>query len=138
MGNRRRTFTLEERALLLSLDAVESVGESYIVYSEAFKAECMEAYKHGASPTQIFRRAGLDPKLIGHKRIERAVARWRDDERDGRFHSASGAAPIRIEEKRVRLIEEIRELEKRRQDRVRELALLEEHAKKRNAERRAS
>lgn len=33
----------------------------------------------GESPTRMFRTAGLDPGLIGRKRIGRAYARWRDD-----------------------------------------------------------
>lgn len=33
----------------------------------------------------IFREAGLDPKLIGYKRIERCIARWKkQEERDRR------------------------------------------------------
>ena len=32
----------------------------------------------GESPTKIFREAGLPPELVGYKRIERSVARWKD------------------------------------------------------------
>lgn len=39
----------------------------------------MERYAVGESPAGIFREAGLDPALIGYKRIERAIARWRKD-----------------------------------------------------------
>ncbi len=37
----------------------------------------MERYYAGESPAAIFREAGLDPSLIGYKRIERSIARWR-------------------------------------------------------------
>ena len=35
----------------------------------------------GDSPTALFRKAGLGPEVIGSKRIERCVARWRDRHR---------------------------------------------------------
>ena len=42
-------------------------------------------YNAGESPAAIFREAGLDPKLIGYKRIERCIARWKkQEERDRR------------------------------------------------------
>ena len=28
-------------------------------------------------PAAIFREAGLDPKIIGYKRVERCIARWK-------------------------------------------------------------
>ncbi|WP_346680962.1 hypothetical protein [Enorma massiliensis] len=37
----------------------------------------MERYYAGESPAAIFRETGLDPSLIGYKRIERSIARWR-------------------------------------------------------------
>lgn len=38
---------------------------------------CVIRYLAGESPTKIFREAGLPPELIGYKRIERSVARWK-------------------------------------------------------------
>ena len=40
---------------------------------------CMEKYLRGNGPTSIFASAGLDPKIMGGKRIERAIARWKAD-----------------------------------------------------------
>ena len=34
-------------------------------------------YAEGGSPAAIFREAGLDPKIIGYKRVERCIARWK-------------------------------------------------------------
>lgn len=79
-----RAFTDEERAYLLSLPAVTSVKGNRITYSQAFRHQCMERYRAGESPSALFSEAGLDPDLIGHKRIERAFARWR---RGGRAES---------------------------------------------------
>ena len=38
--------------------------------------DCMRRYAEGGSPAAIFREAGLDPKIIGYKRVERCIARW--------------------------------------------------------------
>lgn len=79
-------FTAKERAYLMSLPAVESVTSERIFYAERFKTECMRRYHEGESPTKIFNDAGLYSSLIGYKRIERCIARWRADERSGRLN----------------------------------------------------
>ena len=73
-------FTAKERAYLASLPAVKSVSPSHIRYTDRFKAEVMCRYNAGESPSAIFREAGLDPKLIGYKRVERCIARWTQQE----------------------------------------------------------
>lgn len=77
-------FTAKERAYLSSLPAVKSVSASHIRYSDCFRVEVMCRYNAGESPSAIFREAGLDPKLIGYKRVERCIARWKQQERDER------------------------------------------------------
>ncbi|OZG65646.1 HTH domain-containing protein [Bifidobacterium eulemuris] len=74
----RQLFSSRTRKALESLDAVVSVSAARITYSEDFRKECMRRYAQGESPAAIFREAGLDPKIIGYKRIERCIARWRD------------------------------------------------------------
>ena len=49
-----------------------------ITYTDDFKRYCVTRYNKGASPVRLFREAGLDPALIGYKRIERCFARWRE------------------------------------------------------------
>lgn len=75
MGN--SAFSKEEIAYLYSLPAVSRVTSSSISYAEEFKRECTRRYLTGESPSRVFREAGLYPELIGHKRIERCVARWK-------------------------------------------------------------
>lgn len=72
----RRPFTEEERAYLLSLPAVASIEGDTIKYARSFRNECMRRYYAGESPTEIFRSAGLDPQVLGRKRIEGAISRW--------------------------------------------------------------
>ena len=75
------SFTLEEAAYLRSLPAVTEVSPVRITYSEEFKRSCVRRYKAGESPVRIFRDAGLDPSLIGYKRIERCISRWKASDR---------------------------------------------------------
>lgn len=82
---RKGKFTAKERAYLLTLPAVESVTQGRIFYTEEFKADCMRRYHEGDSPGRIFAEAGLYSDLIGYKRIERCVSRWRESERKGRL-----------------------------------------------------
>ena len=69
-------FTAKERAYLSSLSAVKSVSASHIRYSDRFRVEVMCRYNAGESPSAIFR--------IGYKRVERCIARWKQQERDER------------------------------------------------------
>ena len=70
-------FTDAEMALLSGLDAVAWVTRTRITYTDSFKREAVTRYRQGESPVGIFREAGLDPRLIGNKRIERCIARWK-------------------------------------------------------------
>ena len=70
-------FSAEEVAYLKTLPAVADATRNRIIYAESFKVDCVLRYAQGESPVQLFREAGLDPSLIGYKRIECAIARWR-------------------------------------------------------------
>ena len=71
------TFSPEEIKYLKSLSAVAEATAKRITYTDDFKRYCVVHYNEGASPVRMFREAGLDPALIGYKRIERSVARWK-------------------------------------------------------------
>ena len=68
---------MDELQMLRDLPAVANVSKDRITYSNAFKQVCVIRYLAGEPPTKIFREAGLPPELIGYKRIERSVARWK-------------------------------------------------------------
>ena len=70
-------FSDAEMALLSGLDAVAWVTRTRITYTDSFKREAVTRYRRGESPVRIFREAGLDPRIIGNKRIERCIARWK-------------------------------------------------------------
>lgn len=75
-------FSDAEMALLSGLDAVAWVTRTRITYKDSFKREAIERYRRGESPVRIFREAGLDPRIIGNKRIERCIARWKREPPD--------------------------------------------------------
>lgn len=85
MGNRTSSkggmFSVREIEYLESLPAVERVDNGRIRYTDDFKRECVQRYRAGESPSEIFRRSGLDAALIGYKRIERCMARWKNSAR---------------------------------------------------------
>ena len=72
----------DRRAYLRGLPAVERVSVTErgarIIYAPWFIDECIRRYKAGEGPVAIFRSHGLGPDIIGRKRIERCIARWRD------------------------------------------------------------
>ena len=76
MGQGR--LSKEEQAILKKNPNVFSANEYQLRYTEDFKKHFRKEYVAGKSPTEIFTEAGFDKKILGHKRIERAAARWRD------------------------------------------------------------
>lgn len=77
MTHTRMPFSSERMEYLNALPAVASVSGSRIRYADWFKRECVRLDKEGKSPATLFREAGLGPELIGSKRIERCMNRWR-------------------------------------------------------------
>ena len=78
-NNMKRHFTQAEVYYLNTLPAVERASMDRITYSREFQVRCMAQYLRGNGPTSIFASAGLNPKIVGSKRIERAIARWKAD-----------------------------------------------------------
>lgn len=115
-----RDFTDEERAYLESLPAVAGVSGGMIRYTDEFRDSCMERYLSGDSPVRIFREAGLEPELIGHKRIERCIARWRprDISEGAGDRNCDLAKQNQLMKTRIAVLEELVELAEARSSRV--------------------
>ena len=77
-----RVFSVEQMVYLRSLPVVVRVTRSRITYEAWFKRLCVRRYRQGVSPSVMFREAGLDPRIIGGKRVERCMARWRAEYQD--------------------------------------------------------
>jgi len=103
---------------VVSLPAVAAATKTRITYTGEFKRRVAAGYRRGESPVAMFRAAGLDPELIGYKRIERCVAHWRTLEAgpddadalmlDSGFDSANPApmSVILAQEARINSLEE--------------------------------
>lgn len=72
-----RLTPLQRRAIGRS-PAVTQVTDKRISLCMPFRAHLLACVSRGESPTAVFRAAGLDPKLIGSKRIERATTHVRE------------------------------------------------------------
>ncbi|KAA8821414.1 hypothetical protein [Bifidobacterium vespertilionis] len=71
-------LTESARIQLEALDAVEEISPAgKIRYSEEFRSRAIREYETGRSPAQIFADAGFPLEIVGNKRIERALYRWR-------------------------------------------------------------
>ena len=126
-------FTPEERSHLLSLDAVERVSATQIVYSKEFKKDCMERYHAGESPAAIFAEAGLPSSLIGYKRIERAICHWKEAEAKDAL-CLTDAPPVKRKRRIETLKQEKREAVARQRDiRERRIGQMEEKLAKQKA-----
>ncbi|MBW3092508.1 hypothetical protein KIH79_06025 [Bifidobacterium sp. 82T10] len=78
-SGRRLRFTDEQRAYLESLPAVVSVSGNRIAFHQWFREDFLRRVDAGEGPVAIFRAAGLDPSIVGYKRIERCTSRWRHE-----------------------------------------------------------
>ncbi len=72
-----KPFDAEERQYLCGLDAVDECGEKRITWNRYFIRYVEYELELGARPVDVFRSAGVGPEVIGRKRIERCVSRWR-------------------------------------------------------------
>ena len=67
-----------------SMRKVKHVTENRITYSERFQRTAIERDRKGDKPIDIFRDAELNSRIIGCKRIERCMSRWRARDRETR------------------------------------------------------
>lgn len=133
----RGQLTIEEQRILKDNRYVLDVNESAISYTNEFKFHFMEEYMDGKKPTQIFRDAGFDVKMLGSKRIERATARWKESYQAGSlgtkyvFFRKSGDADIVAcshqdkSEKQKVLVERCCEQEQQIKELIAEIKLLQ-------------
>ena len=75
---KKNNFTPEEVQRIKENPNVLRISDNRITYTRAFKVHFVDEYRKGKMPTQIFREAGFDTKVLGSKRIERAAANWKE------------------------------------------------------------
>ena len=65
----KNTLTEEQLRLLRANVNVEKATEYYVVFTEAFKQLAWEQKQAGKRLRDVFRENGIDPELLGEKRI---------------------------------------------------------------------
>lgn len=77
-GNMEHELSERTREYLERMPAVEKAGKTRITYAAWFKKEVLRRYRRGERPSAIFRAYGIGPEIIGHKRVERCMHRWKN------------------------------------------------------------
>lgn len=73
----KRIFNQEQIVLLLSNKHIAKCSQKSISYKNEFKVLAVNQYAEGMTATQIFRKAGLDPDLVGAQVPDECLGRWR-------------------------------------------------------------
>jgi transposase-like protein len=74
----KRIFTKEQIILISENTNVASCSERYIEYRKEFKISAIKQYyEHNLTPSEIFRLAGFDIKLIGRDIPQKCLERWK-------------------------------------------------------------
>lgn len=73
----RHRFTAHEIRQLEANPNVLHVSEKAITYSPEFKLAALEAYQKGCTPQQIFVEAGFLLSIIGNRKPQECLKRWR-------------------------------------------------------------
>lgn len=60
-------------------EIVRRVQGGRIYYTNSFRTQATARYAMGDRPVEIFRDNGIGPEVIGYKRIERCIARWKEN-----------------------------------------------------------
>lgn len=73
----KRIFSSEELERLHANPDILRVSAKSITYTIAFKEHAVAEYEAGATAREIFRRADLDPALVGTDHPKDCLKRWR-------------------------------------------------------------
>lgn len=102
----KRIFSKEHIEALLLNKNVAGCSERSISYRKDFKVLAVKQYHEGLPPSEIFKQAGFDIHIIGHKTPKHCLSRWRKlcEHKgttglhiDGRGHSKGRGRPKNLE-----------------------------------------
>lgn len=111
----RGRLTTEEVQLLYENPYVREIKDNRIIFTDDFKKHFVQEYVEGQKgPTQIFREAGFDTKVLGTKRIERAAARWKESYDSGTLGAyPSGEKKVDKQKEQIKALREENKLLKK-------------------------
>lgn len=73
----KKLFTEQEIMGLVENKYVAKATQKSIKFTVAFKLHFLEEYAKGNVAKVIFEKAGINPNILGSKRIEQCTSRWR-------------------------------------------------------------
>ncbi len=73
----KRFFNEFQRKQLENNRNVKDVSDRSITYQPAFKVKAVKENIEGKGPMAIFKAAGFDVDLIGHRKPNQCLKRWR-------------------------------------------------------------
>ena len=121
-------FTDKQVKRLSKNEWIENISNKAITYTYEFKIKLLkETENYKKFPQEVFRECGIDPKIVGKKRIENAATRWRaqykntgkiKDTRKSmsgrpRIHNLSDREKLKRAEAKIKLLEAENELLKK-------------------------
>lgn len=106
-----KTFSTTEIQALRKSSYVEKVTSTKIIYGKRFEEEYHQLIQRGCSPRDSFKYLGLDPDIVGEKRINRYHQRYKTNEETNPYQGLS------TEELRQKLKEKKQEIELLKQER---------------------
>lgn len=71
-------FTDEQMKILKESPYVKKVSTTNVSFTEEFKTDFLKLYDAGIGPTEVIRRLGIDPKILGKRRVEKLSRRIRE------------------------------------------------------------
>ena len=74
----RNYFTDEQIEILKKSPYVSKVSRANVYFTEEFKKEFIRLYRMGIGPREIVRELGIDPQILGERRIDHLSARIRE------------------------------------------------------------
>lgn len=102
-----RYFNKDQIEELSKNPYVQKVSEKTITYTEEFRMEFFLMYQQGNSPSSILRSMGINPKILGRKRISSIVSRVKVMAEKGAFNDSRKESAGRPRAKEMTLEEEI-------------------------------
>lgn len=73
----KKLFTEQELQELNKIAYVEKATQKSVKFTVEFKLHFLEEYAKGTVAKVIFEKAGINPTVLGDKRIEQCTSRWR-------------------------------------------------------------
>lgn len=114
-GKLVKDYTKDEIEELKKNKYVEEIRKDKITFTKEFKILFMKEFNNGKGNLQIFAENGLNPLLVGKRRIKACTRNWKKQAKNDSTFSRQGYHPIKKEsnEEKKKRLQDIKYLQKR-------------------------